>query len=138
MISSEYAAGFFDGEGSIGIRRERNIYRLEVNATQTTAEVLIAFQEKYGGKVTKRNKEKSRDLYMWRVYTQNADAFLKDVLPFLIVKQERAKLALEFRASHYGHAYGNAKAVAGTAIGEFRKTCFAKMKKLNQRGLVTN
>lgn len=136
-----YAAGFFDGEGSIAIRREGQRYRLEVTASNTAKDVLDQFAVAYNGKVRaiRCTQPHHKQVYQWRVYAKQAGDFLEDVLPYLVVKRERALLALRFRASHFGHAHGNAKAVAGTEIEAFRATCFTDMKALNARGrLVTN
>ena len=37
-------------------------------------------------------------LWYWRRYTSAAAAFLSDILPYLLVKQAQAKLAIEFQS----------------------------------------
>ena len=99
MITAEYAAGFFDGEGCVNCSSTKKgspfIRTLVVN---TNLEVLEKFKEVWGGDISKnyRSKENWKQAYTWRLSHTAAGYFLSDILPFLIVKNKQATLALEF------------------------------------------
>jgi hypothetical protein len=100
-ISSEYAAGFFDGEGAVMISRGSgtSLFLLSCTVTQTDRRPLDLLKEKYAGKVMLggRRPDGRKPIYYWSVDAALAESFLLDIQPYLIVKAERVKLALEFR-----------------------------------------
>lgn len=100
-----YLAGFFDGEGYVGISNDRpkwakgNVYlRLRVNITQKDDTVLSMLKDIYKGTI---NKGKD-GIYKWYVDGNSAVIFLKDILPFLIIKKKQVELALEFASLQVG------------------------------------
>lgn len=145
MISSEYAAGFFDADGSINIhlnRKEERLgarydhYKLRARVSQTTIPVLKAFKDKYGGSIRERkmNNPNHKQLWDWEITTRAAGLFLEDVLPFLIVKRRRAELALELQA-FTGH--GGRYRVISPEEDIKRFELFSKIRDLNKKGPVT-
>lgn len=104
MEASEfaYAAGFFDGEGSIDIRfsitsrgaKKYERFHLRVCVVQIDRRPLDWLCERWGGSVSKR---KNGGLHTWVLSTASAAKFLSDVLPFLIVKRDEAQIAMEFQ-----------------------------------------
>ena len=99
MISSEYAAGFFDGEGCIAIRYDKRCdsYILKVSVSNTCRSVLAAFQERWGGSMTENSpkKEHHQGWSDWLLQGRAGIPFLKDVHPYLVVKKEQSDLAFE-------------------------------------------
>lgn len=99
-----YAAGFFDGEGTILIGKPTRTcgYRLIVSATQTSIAPMEWFCPRWGGTISKRKKRKGRrQAWNWTVTSQLALKFLSDVRPFLIVKAEQADIAIEFQSRKF-------------------------------------
>ena len=97
-MDSAYAAGFFDGEGSIGIYKKagmRSSYQLRVTTAQKDRRPLAALQTEYGGHLSKPLKSGVSRLIM---HSTGAADFLWDLLPHLIVKKEQAELALSFQS----------------------------------------
>ena len=99
-----YAAGFFDGEGWITIETRRlknqpNInWRLRIGAGQDSVEPLLIFQEIWGGTIIKaKTRANGKTSHQWWLSTNMASRFLRDVLPYLIVKRRQAEIAIEFR-----------------------------------------
>lgn len=99
MLSSEYLAGFFDGEGCVLIAdrksrngRKRNYY-LQVVLSQKKSDVLYQIKEQYNCFIKKYH---GGDAYFLVLRNQHAVSFLKDVLPYLVVKLDEAILALAF------------------------------------------
>lgn len=99
MISTEYAAGFFDGEGSVYAAVRNKPYRnftVLVTIPNTVAAPLQAFKDRWGGSLCANQPSGNRKLqYQWVLAPNNARAFLRDVRPHLIVKAEVADAAIE-------------------------------------------
>ncbi len=96
MISKQYLAGFFDGEGHVYFRRNKYnkiVYRLEI--AQKEAEVLNQIKQKYGGiiKLIKRDNTISK-LTIYRI--TDILSTLHDIVPFLIVKKKKAQSLLDY------------------------------------------
>jgi len=109
MITSEdldmaYLAGFFDGEGHVGIyersdRQNAGQFRLEVGVTQCDPRPLFRFQEYFGGTVrlTRRAAGTVKDLHTWRLSKMaDKERFLNAMDTWCHVKREQVGIALEF------------------------------------------
>lgn len=95
LLSKEYIAGFFDGEGCITIH-SRN-YQLRLLIGNTYINVLKNIQDTCGGRIYRNEKKKYKKLsYVWETSSNNAISFLESILPYLIVKKEEALIALDF------------------------------------------
>jgi len=94
-----WAAGFFDGEGSIGIRKDSKTrhYYLHLTVAQVDVASLQVIQSLFGGRINQREKrtEKRRAISSWRLASQGARQVLEALLPFLIVKRRQAELAID-------------------------------------------
>lgn len=92
MLTDEYIAGFFDGEGcvSIGTRGQ-----CQVSITQKNPEVLYMIQEIHGGAVGCKER-KFNNCYAWRqVSKEGVGKFLESILPHSVVKRKEIELGLE-------------------------------------------
>ena len=97
IITPQYWAGFFDGEGCISCsRNDKGTLHVSVSITNTNLSILDALARQYGGKVYFKNKysTKHSQAYSWQ--TQKYSNFISDILPFLLIKKEQALLALDF------------------------------------------
>lgn len=102
MIDERYAAGFFDGEGTVSIRvhrvkvrgRRYPHHRLHAVVAQRDTAVLYLFAERWGGSVKETTSAK---VGYWRVADKLAERFLRDVVEHLVVKRYQAEIALSFR-----------------------------------------
>lgn len=99
-----YIAGFFDGEGSITIHRNRKNapnYTMQCGVWQMDKNPLDYIAFYFGGNVYKKYKDLNRkgNMWVWAATTRNALVFLKAIEPYLIVKKAQAKLAIEFQHS---------------------------------------
>lgn len=111
MLDTRYVAGLFDADGCVTIirakRGETTRYVLRVDISNCYAPVINALKAQFGGSVVCRHlagrkkrdpKEYGiRDTYTWITSAQCARAFLRRVLPYLIVKREEATVALTFQ-----------------------------------------
>ena len=95
-----YIAGFFDGEGSIYMlhNKKTNQIFLCVNLTNTNKKVLDWINKNLGGKLSlSKDKRAKIQLYRLRWYSQNALSILKVLKPYLQIKKNKCKLAIEFQ-----------------------------------------
>jgi hypothetical protein len=95
MISPEYVAGFFDGEGSVFLQSHGS---LEVRISQTDRRPLDAIKERFGGVVTPMAaRGTSAPYHQWRIMRwEEGEFFLREIQPWLIVKSEKVKLVLRY------------------------------------------
>lgn len=106
QVDCAYAAGFFDGEGCILLRRHQmrrcrsKLFTMTVGICQDDPQPLVWMQNRWGGFVRPRlirsSGRTAHDLFL---HSEYAAVFLRDVLPYLIVKRDQATLALELRAA---------------------------------------
>lgn len=97
-----YVAGLFDGEGCIVIydRGYGGRPQLRATITNTHEGVIDWLRERVArGTVitkhyTKPEQAHFKDSYTWQVYGQNAVFFLRQILPYLVVKRARALEAI--------------------------------------------
>jgi hypothetical protein len=100
-----YIAGFFDGEGSIGIYLNGKKYgrTLRVQLTQTvtpqSTDLMTALRDRWGGSLCPYNKTLRRPAWNWQVSVASGYAFLLDVRPYLLLKADQADVALTWWAS---------------------------------------
>lgn len=105
-----YAAGLIDGEGHIFISKQDRTqnpryknktptYILVVGCTNTVKEMIDFLYERWGAcRMSRRHRNpKWKPTYEWVIQAGMALGFLKDILPYLIIKKEKAKLAIKFQ-----------------------------------------
>jgi len=132
-----WAAGFFDGEGSIAICRQSkpndHLYYMRCEVTNTHRASLEIFQQLFGGKVYEKSQRGNRKpSFVWRASGPVAAQMLEDLYPYLVVKKERAELAILFQADRTEVGSG------GRHTPEIRKQSVrdhAAMAQLNARGV---
>ena len=95
-----YVAGFFDGDGCVGIYRNGSggfHLRTQVtqNVTPASTALLKGMQSRWdGGLSVQRTTHGTK--YNWQLSSSKAAAFLRDILPHLVLKREQAVLCLEW------------------------------------------
>lgn len=100
----EYAAGLFDGEGNVRVEldkrpsHKRPDHKLIATISNTNKDVLDLMSNEYGGFVfaSKPKRDYHRIPYQWKLTTRSAYLFLKEIEPFVIIKKDQVRIALEF------------------------------------------
>jgi hypothetical protein len=93
----KYAAGFFDGDGSVYITVEHgSIYRLGVRVSGTNRESLEWLLSRFGGWVVKAAdpRKNRKPGWQWVCSASRAENFLETVKNFLSIKTEQVNLAI--------------------------------------------
>jgi len=103
-IELAYLAGFIDGEGhiAIGVNRSKNGKRrwyLRFACHQVNPEPLFLLRDCFGGSIQRTERTgNQRTIFEWVASSRDAEAAIRAMTPFLRVKREEAKLALEFQS----------------------------------------
>ena len=100
MVDTElaYAAGLFDGEGSISLVRQNNnrSHSPQVAVASNDFEVLAWLQKRFGGSiVTKQPRKSTRSVsYDWRLTDCRALTFLNLIRPYLVIERKIRRIDL--------------------------------------------
>jgi len=108
-IALAYAAGFFDGEGSLSIIRQRtsrgrgrDVYKVALIVANNNRSVLESLQAEFGGRIYKnafRTKPANwRPSFQWHLWGEECEQFCIVVRPYMRIKGVLADSALEFFA----------------------------------------
>lgn len=93
-----YAAGFFDGEGHVGISStngySRKYYQVMTRVSQKPTAVLVWLQDRWEGNIYTHTNNKNQTWSEWTLFTAKARTFLADIQPYLIVKKDQVDYVL--------------------------------------------
>ena len=93
-----YAAGLFDGEGSVSLVRHKNnrTHSPQVAVASVDYEVVRWCQECFGGSiVTKQPRKLNHSVsYDWRLTDRRALTFLRLIRPYLVIKRKIRRVDL--------------------------------------------
>lgn len=108
-MDTAWLAGFFDGDGSVGIYRRKARDRhpeewfLSVGFGQHSKRVLELIRDCYGGVLYHRGSRNSFGTWgeVWQLsFThRKAEMILRDIVDHLIIKRREVEIALAFRES---------------------------------------
>ena len=117
-----YAAGLIDGEGHIIIfkdDRTKNLkyktknptYILIVGCTNTEPAMIDFLADRWGACRQTRGRQRAnwKRTYEWTIQSDMALNFLKEIYPYMIIKQWKAKLAIEFQQGMKWRKIGSGK-----------------------------
>lgn len=113
-IDKAWIAGIIDGEGSIFVMRQKRLdrerdtnYILRVSVQSTdpymTKELKTLCPISAEFSVQRDHRPECSDTLKWQVNGKNAARFLEEILPFMRVKHQQAKLAIEFQNTTKKH-----------------------------------
>jgi hypothetical protein len=90
-----WAAGMFEGEGTVTISMSRGYSRSAVMLTNTDFEIVDFFQARWPGRVHLRKANpRHKPAKVWVLMANQVIGFLEDVGPYLRTTAERRKFAL--------------------------------------------
>ena len=100
-----YIAGIIDGEGAIMISKginKRNksfpmTYQSRISVEMCSIEIIDLFNNFFKGHIGERYTNTGKKIYSWRISSIKACKFLKIIEPYLILKQNQARLILKFQ-----------------------------------------
>jgi len=129
-----YAAGFFDGEGCVNCSANKSGSPfVRIMVANTNIEVLELFKSYWGGDIQKssRSKDHWKQAYNWRLANSDASTFLREILPFLVIKKDQASAAIQFNDMRPGKGAKWQEPAKTQAI-----ELLNKIREKNKRGVV--
>ncbi len=155
MLSNEYIAGFFDGEGYVTIRRANRYrlgrkqntpsYRGVVGFVNTDARVLVEIQKQFGGKIYAKSRKSKVHKPAWELLYlkyEEIKCLVSAIRPFVVLKAERLDIIsalidlgkMKKRAIPRGKRWP--LMTIPEAEVEVREQLKERLTRLNQRGVV--
>jgi hypothetical protein len=134
-----YLSGLFDGEGTFSIYHHKgqssngNPYdstAIRIEITNTKIQLMEWLVKHFGGQYYhhRRASAKHNIAYGWRPKgRKNSEQLLLNILPYLVIKKEQAKIALEYVRLPHNTGFDDTLAAK-------RKELLTKMQLLNKRG----
>jgi hypothetical protein len=99
-IEIAYIAGLVDGEGSIGVSASSHSltnYRIKLDITMCDRQAIDFAASVFGGKVVqlKHKTSSGKAIYSWVLWCQKAANVLEQLIPYLLIKRDRAQKAVQ-------------------------------------------
>jgi hypothetical protein len=138
-----WAAGFFDGEGTTSISRQQHtqakylLYQVRVTVSQKVPGPLGVFRDLFGGNLY-TYKWKGNDYWYWVASGGRATMMLETLLPFLILKKERAAICIQFQNELMAWNRDYGRRGYPEFVHQAREAYYQRMKFLNQRGVAND
>ena len=136
-----YIAGIIDGEGCISITRAKRTngeyaYQESMSMAMTNEEAIRTISNIFGGQYfCYQYNTKNKPEYFYKVQSGVLENILQSILPYLKVKKEQAKLALEVRQLRVQrNTITQRKDYYTPEFQQALQTLFDKCRVLNQRG----
>lgn len=95
-----YLAGFFDGEGHIGllVTNQKPLHMtLRIHITQNDSKVLEYGRKIYGGYLFKKSYQNGSETHVWELTALKAAKVIDDIYPYVIVKKRQLTVAKAFK-----------------------------------------
>jgi len=145
-MDNSYLAGFFDGEGCIGIRKTfrrqrkgKNVWHIaNISCCQSNlpnkSPIILEFKKKFGGSITLEKPKKAKEVIRWSLQGRKlVETFLNNLEPYFIVKKPHtAILRLFLNENRTNHS----PVRLTTEQINIREKLYLQMKELNQRGKI--
>ena len=103
LISNQYIAGYFDGEGCVTIQlsKKGKCYSIQVSITSIDFEPLNTIHQIFNGTLIYLKKSEKcknwQNIWRWQVVSGDAYNFLITIQPYCILKKKQVDLAIEFQ-----------------------------------------
>ena len=134
-IELAWAAGLFEGEGTVTILRggNRPYTRLKVCMSNTDHDIVQFFADRWPGeyRAVRRRAESHRQAWIWGRSCRAAAAFLTDIQPFVCGLRMRARIELAL-LSQSVRRQGTRQNVA--SYRETNERFMDRMRRLNVKG----
>lgn len=98
-VELAYFAGFFDGEGCVGIKkpcRRKQLHTPYATVSQVRPEVLLRIKASFGGNIYFAKKCGKNGIWCWQTSgIKNTIPFLRALEPYLVVKKAEAQVVID-------------------------------------------
>ena len=136
--------GLIAGEGWIGMKKAQPccrsvspIYSVALTISNTNSILISWLIENFGGNFRKENRHspKHKDGYVWQLQNRKAYPLLKQVLPYLVIKDEQARIVIDYLEHKLidSATFGRGNKLSDSEIA-YRESIYLSLKKLNKKG----
>ena len=132
-----YLAGLIDGEGCFVLHDHGNHkFGCSLAIGNTDPRMTEWLRARFGGSVGIESRgSRCKLVYRWTASAKDLDSIIQAVLPFLIIKRDRAELILAYRRTLNPPISGQRKAdVTSQAVKTERRAIHSQLAVLNKRG----
>ena len=137
-VSLSYLAGIVDGEGTIRIGSSKasksnwnTRYYASISLGMTNKEIIEMLVKRFGSKVREERVANRKVMYRWGTSGNiTVPNILKQLLPYLIVKKEQAKLVIEYCSKIKTTGFRRNKKLPKQQL-LWREEFYQKVRKLN-------
>jgi hypothetical protein len=141
-----WAAGFFDGEGCINLSKQTGkntrkdgrvwmSYGLGVSICQKDPRPLETFHTLFGGHFYPY-LVKGQTYWRWHCWSHGALHVLETLMPFMVLKTERAEVAIDFQKSMTAWNKDYGRRGYPDWVREKLEEFFIQMRTFNKRGIL--
>ena len=129
-----------DGEGCITISHRQTsdhyLLRVDVGMTDKALPILHALKDQYGGNVnpTRPERDRWRAAWCWRVFSQQAEQFLRAVQPWVRIKQTQVRVALTYMDLHESRQGANGRVVWDSDLRQAGAWARREIQAANRKG----
>ncbi len=135
-----YLAGFFDGEGHIGLSsKSTGCYTEHVHIGNTNKLVLDWIESKFGGNIRDGQKRGTigktgvrcnNDSFVWELNSYSINKVLSELVPYLKVKKEQAEVMINYLTKIKTNSFQGTE--CPTWYRNKQKDVYIKLKTLNK------
>ena len=125
-----------DTDGNIGISKNQNRgYAQYLRATNTNFKRIQWLLDNFGGNYIKREYDNDawKDQYLWSIFGFESYKLLKNIRPYLLLKQEQADTAIELYEKVSKWHYGKSKPIP-KAKKDLQIKLYQNCRVLNKKG----
>ena len=132
-----YLAGIIDGEGCF-VLHDHGSHRFgcALAVGNTDPRLTEWLRARFGGSVgVEKRGQRWKACYRWKASAKDLESIILAVLPFLVIKRDRAELILAYRRTLNPSISGPRKAdVTSQAVKTERRAIHSQLAVLNKRG----
>lgn len=126
-----YLAGIIDGEGTIGVYKYNNNYKIELSVGNSDVRLIKFLEDEYGGGTYHPKKLKGRkSKYNWQIYGKHCYRLLNKVRNKLLLKREQAGVCIRMYERVTRYNFGGNKHMPVWAKN-IQEDCYQISRKLN-------
>jgi hypothetical protein len=105
QLTAAYVAGLVDGEGCLWVQNKKDRWftpRCDIGMTEKARPILEKLHKQYGGSLGSHRKatEKWEAALRWAIGGNDCKRMLTEILPFLMLKKEQARLLMSLDNEH--------------------------------------
>lgn len=155
-LTAAYIAGFVDGEGYIGLIRNKgrqmfrriDYYVAVLKVGNTNKDIIYWLKNSFGGTIWIRNPKDNQNkkiAYLWTLDNKNLIPFLDKIYPYLRIKRKQVEIVRKLKDTINRKSYSFPERIARNGgrfisktlnndVADYREKLYKEIRILNKRG----